>query len=478
MGKMASEADLDFFIQQKLNVMFRGLHGVGKTSVMIDAFERNGIRYRYFSAPTMDPWVDFIGVPKPVYDEEMMMDMLRLIIPEQFVKGEYDALIFDEVNRAKAKVRNAIMELTQFHTINGNKFNSVQMIWAAINPEETEDADLSFDVEVMDPAQKDRFDVFVDVPYEPSKMWFEKQYGTAGIGAVEWWHKLEDKQKLAVSPRRLDKALKMFMAGGDMRFTIPEDDINLTSLRTRIDTGSLDQKLEHLLKQGDEERQRFFNNINNTTDTINMILTRTDFVEAFLPYLQRDLISEKIVEDNGANMETIIMDGDAKTIVPILASMLASKQVVRPLRARIKEYAEARKLDLTSAISFREGVDQALKSVGGSQNDRFIALHAVLQNYNSEADLETYELAVEFLAKMINVCKEESLRDTRKPYYQVSTHLMNRMDDSCKNLYDMGIMDVFHKISATTLASMGDDRLRFAQTILEFYLSERPTKKS
>ena len=42
--------------------------------------------------------------------------------------------IFDELNRAKPKVRNAVMELIQFRSINGIKFNNLRMIWAAINP--------------------------------------------------------------------------------------------------------------------------------------------------------------------------------------------------------------------------------------------------------------------------------------------------------------------------------------------------------
>ena len=478
MGIMASEQDFDFFVKNRLNVLCRGLHGVGKTTVMIEALERNNIPYRYFSTPTMDPFVDFIGVPKPVWDEEMQREFLRLIIPEQFHKGTYTALIFDEVNRGKPRVRNAVMELIQFHTINGEKFNGIEMIWGGMNPEETDDADLSYDVEVLDPAQKDRFDVFVDFPYKPDKRWFESEFGESGLGAVEWWHTITDEQKVEVSPRRLEKALRMFDMGGDIRFVIPQNDINVTALRTRIDTGTLADKLERLLKQDEEARVRFFNIINNTTETMNHVLAKPEYVREFLPYMQRDMISEKVVEDNGRYMETIIRDGDADTIIPILATMLASKQVARPLRSLIKEHANNRKLDLTSAVSYKEAVHQALSSVGGTQNDSFIALHAVLQNFNGEADLDTFRDTVEFLAKMANSSKEDALRDPRKPYYQVGTNIVNRMDDSCKRLYDTDIMSVFEDIATVRLTEMDAKRIQHARDTLEFYLSERPTKKS
>ena len=61
---------LDFWIKNNLNVLFIGKHGVGKTSLILDAFQGNNLRYKYFSASTMDPWVDFIGVPRSMEDDK------------------------------------------------------------------------------------------------------------------------------------------------------------------------------------------------------------------------------------------------------------------------------------------------------------------------------------------------------------------------------------------------------------------------
>ena len=67
---------IDFWIKNNQNVLFLGKHGVGKTAIVKEAFERHNLKYRYFSASTMDPWVDFIGVPKETIDDKKTTDLL------------------------------------------------------------------------------------------------------------------------------------------------------------------------------------------------------------------------------------------------------------------------------------------------------------------------------------------------------------------------------------------------------------------
>jgi len=50
---------LDNWIKYNQNVLMIGKHGVGKTALIKKAFERNGLKWRYFSAATMDPWTEF-----------------------------------------------------------------------------------------------------------------------------------------------------------------------------------------------------------------------------------------------------------------------------------------------------------------------------------------------------------------------------------------------------------------------------------
>ena len=95
--------NFDFWINNDLNVLLRGKHGVGKTAMVIDAFERNGLKYKYFSAATMDPWVDFIGVPKEKTNGngESYLDLVR---PKEFQDDEVEAIFMDEFSRAHKKV--------------------------------------------------------------------------------------------------------------------------------------------------------------------------------------------------------------------------------------------------------------------------------------------------------------------------------------------------------------------------------------
>ena len=67
---MSTLQALEFALTNNLNVLLKGRHGVGKTHMVIDLFQRKQLKYMYFSAATMDPWVDFIGIPKEAHDEK------------------------------------------------------------------------------------------------------------------------------------------------------------------------------------------------------------------------------------------------------------------------------------------------------------------------------------------------------------------------------------------------------------------------
>lgn len=210
---------LDFWVKNDLNVLFSGKHGVGKSSIIIDTFKRHKLNWLYFSAATMDPWVDFIGVPREELGDngERFLDLIR---PKIFQEDTVEALFFDELNCAHKKVRNAVMELIQFRSINGKPFNNLKIIWAAINPEDDEDQ--SYDVEALDPAQKDRFHVHVELPYRPDRSYFTSKFGVeVATPALEWWRQLPKDIVNDVSPRRLDYALDVHSKGGDIRDTLP-----------------------------------------------------------------------------------------------------------------------------------------------------------------------------------------------------------------------------------------------------------------
>ena len=207
---------LDFWIEHRYNVLFEGKHGVGKTSIIKAAFEKADLKWKYFSAATMDPWVDFVGTPKEVKNEDGT-SYLDLVRPKDFAYDQVEALFFDEFNRSAKKTRNAVMELIQFKSINGKRFENLKVIWAAINP----DNENEYDVEKLDPAQKDRFHICVKIPYEPHPKYFSDKYGNLARPTLDWWNNLSKINQDLVSPRRLDYVLDIYKNGGDISDALP-----------------------------------------------------------------------------------------------------------------------------------------------------------------------------------------------------------------------------------------------------------------
>jgi len=274
------------------------------TAVVKETFESADLNWRYFSASTMDPWVDFVGAPQKVEkDGEVYLDLIR---PLDFQQDKVEALFFDEFNRSPSKVRNAVMELLQFKSINGHKFHNLKLVWAAINPEDEED---EYDVERLDPAQKDRFHVCVDMPYEPSLDYFVSKYDkTAARGAVTWWNKLPDVVKKVVSPRRLDYALEFASKNGDLRDVLPAQ-CNIGELMQCLKFGPIEDKLKELFTvQSVDDSRAFLNNENNYSSSIEWIMKKQERMLFFLPLISREklnsLVAESHTQKNNKQMKT------------------------------------------------------------------------------------------------------------------------------------------------------------------------------
>lgn len=280
---------LDFWLQHDLNVLFTGRHGVGKTSMIISCFERAGLvqgeSFLYFSAPTLDPWVDFVGVPKEVKDEVTGTSYLELVRPRIFAGDKIVAIFLDEYNRSVPKIRNAVMELIQFKSINGKKFPNLKVVWAAVNPDEGDE----YNVEKIDPAQEDRFHIKVEVPYKPNLMWFSNKYGKPlAKSAIEWWQELgADLQKL-VSPRRLEYALTMYKLNGDIRDILPVSS-NPSKLLKALQTEPVIDILEKFKTEKDSAGAYvFLQDENNYQSAIKHIIKETDMMHFFLPLVSKE----------------------------------------------------------------------------------------------------------------------------------------------------------------------------------------------
>ncbi|MAG25621.1 hypothetical protein CMI47_08595 [Candidatus Pacearchaeota archaeon] len=292
---MSIDNKLDHYFQCGLNCLLRGEHGVGKTTLISECFERNGLvvgeSALIFSAATIDPWVDFIGVPKEVTKDGKTY--LDFILPKHFAEDNVQAIFFDEFNRSHKKIRNAVLELIQFKSINGRKFNNLKVVWAAINPEDSEDYE--YDVEVLDPAQKDRFQIIIDVPYKPDYAYFENKYGADwASAAIDWWKELPKKLQKQVSPRRLDYALEVSKVNGDLADVLPHETAPRRLSRTLRD-GSPKQILSNLLNANkNDELKDFLSDTNNVESCMSDIIKYKKHMKRCLPSIREENLSTAI----------------------------------------------------------------------------------------------------------------------------------------------------------------------------------------
>ena len=281
------------------NVLITGAHGVGKTSIIKQVFEDNGLvlneSWLYFSGSTLDPWVDFIGIPKEI--EYNGKKCIEIIPPKAFIdEGKIQAIFIDEFNRSPSKIRNALLELCQFKSINGRKFPNLKVVWAAINPEDEEN---TYDVERLDPAQKDRFpgnQIFV--PYACDTEYFNKKYGNdIATTSINWWNDLPENIKKQVSPRRLDYALEYMAKGIPLEDILPKDS-NPSKLRQDLSNGPIDKKLSKLYETKNVKEAKLFLNVeNNYVSAIKIININEGYKEFFVPLLKKEKLCLLIADE-------------------------------------------------------------------------------------------------------------------------------------------------------------------------------------
>jgi hypothetical protein len=259
---------LDFWVKNEYNVLFEGRHGVGKTAMIKECFERNGLKWKYYSAATMDPWCDFVGIPRVVEDNGDRS--LEYILPKDLNDDAVEALFFDEFNRSHKKIRNAVMELIQFKSINGRKFKNLKVVWAAINPHDESQSE--YDVENLDLALRDRFHVHVEVPFEPSIAFFKDQFGEAGRFAVNWWKSLPTQVRDGISPRRLEYAMRVHQNKGDVSYVFSQN-VNVIQFEDTIRNGDIETVIADLIRsQGSDQIDKWLKNANNSNRLMDYII--------------------------------------------------------------------------------------------------------------------------------------------------------------------------------------------------------------
>lgn len=332
--------DIDFWIEKEYNVLFEGLPGVGKTARILEAFKRNNLVYKYFSASTMDPWTDLIGVPKEMKEGDK--SFLEFVRPREMEDGSIQAIFLDEYNRSQKKVRNAVMELIQFKSINGKKFPNLKIVWVACNP--ADDDNFSFDVEALDPAQEDRFHIQVQIPYKSDLAYFQKTYGEeVGKSAVDWWDGLEESMKLMVTPRRLDMALRVYRDGGNIRHALPAN-CPVAKLLDAVNHGLPEESLRRFMSQNDTKgARRWLAHVNNLNGVKTLIAEDREVRKFTLPLLEEENATNLIVQNKAIKDEVSRNPQEYAGIIRILAEGSQHKKIKKEFQAiskALEQYGE------------------------------------------------------------------------------------------------------------------------------------------
>jgi len=340
---MPSPRHMESWLKAKENVLLMGLHGVGKTALITSAFNKEygelGRDWLYFSGPTMDPWCDFAGVPREATDDKGNK-YLEFVLPKALADGTVKAIFIDEYNRSHKRVRNAVMELSQFKRLNGHVFPNLEVIWVAINPD---DEDGTYDVDGIDPAQFDRFHVQIQLPYRPDKAFFTSTFDKyiADV-AIDWWKALTDNAKKLVSPRRLEYALRHHAHELDIEEVLPTD-CNPKALKIALSETPVRVKMNEIAKAGDIERGTLF-----VADENNFALCKADIIKNrnllgfFVPIMPKEKISLLVADSSSVRQFCLskLRDNSCKKIVDVLMAIKeanVNQTLVREINRAINE---------------------------------------------------------------------------------------------------------------------------------------------
>ncbi len=279
---------LEFYFDHDKNVLLSGHKGIGKTAIITQVFNAKTKNWLYFSGATLDPWIDFIGVPKEktAKDGTSTLEFIR----PQYMNDDVEAIFIDEYNRSAKKIRNAVMELIQFKSLNGKKFPNLKVVWAGVNPYNPDDDENEiYDVEPIDPAQKDRFQIQVNLPYAIDEEFFINKFGKKWTdGAIEWWNGLPEKIRKMVSPRRLDYALEIHQIGGEMTDVLPHES-NPSKLLSSIGLGGVERVVKKFFAEKDRDAAiNFLAKENNYQSCSNMLVQDQDWANFFWPLLDEE----------------------------------------------------------------------------------------------------------------------------------------------------------------------------------------------
>jgi len=419
------------------NVLITGAHGVGKTSIIKQVFEDYGLvlneSWLYFSGSTLDPWVDFIGIPKEVeYNGKKCIE----IIPPKILSDEskIQAIFIDEFNRSPSKIRNALLELCQFKSINGRKFPNLKVVWAAINPEDEEN---TYDVERLDPAQKDRFpgnQIFV--PYACDTDYFVKKYGKdIATTSINWWNDLPSGIKKHISPRRLDYALEFMSKGVPLEDILPKDS-NINKLRQDLTNGPVDKKLSKLYETKNIKEAKLFLNVeNNYNSSIKIISSNPEYIKFFVPLLKKEKLSILIADEN-LNLSDYILSNketcqEFKEVVEQILTANTNPKALIKIRSYFANKEQEPQNQIKSYIRDPKTNIEYIKILDNSKSAKE-SMDIVMKHFPDDPDQIAAEMTINFICEFVSTKWEATVR-------QYDLNLLVKIWNKCYDVSDTKI---------------------------------------
>jgi len=141
------------------SLLFKGIHGIGKSQVIKDHFTSKGYRVTVLFLGQMADAGDLTGLPDREKNDDTGYIHTVFRPPFWWPKKEGDKfiLVLDELNRGKPEVMQCIMDMVLNRELMGKKLPEGCMIVSAMNPLSEDGYYL---VDELDPALLDRFNIY------------------------------------------------------------------------------------------------------------------------------------------------------------------------------------------------------------------------------------------------------------------------------------------------------------------------------